>query len=87
MSPSIAAKVLKIVQDSSASIQINNFHLTEREKEILACLVKGMSYKLIAENCFISLDTVRGHIRNIYDKLHVNSKTEAVLKAIKSKIV
>lgn len=87
MSPSIASKVLKIVQDSSSPIQINNFHLSEREKEILACLVKGMSYKLIADNCFISIDTVRGHIRSIYEKLHVNSKSEAVVKAIKGKIV
>lgn len=87
MSPSIASKVLKIVQDSSSPIPINNFHLSEREKEILACLVKGMSYKLIADNCFISLDTVRGHIRSIYEKLHVNSKSEAVVKAIKGKII
>ncbi|MBK9983019.1 MAG: response regulator transcription factor [Saprospiraceae bacterium] len=87
MSPSIASKVLKIVQDSSSPIPINSFHLSEREKEILACLVKGMSYKLIADNCFISLDTVRGHIRSIYEKLHVNSKSEAVVKAIKGKIV
>lgn len=87
MSPSIASKVLKIVQDSSPSMLIHNFHLTEREKEILACLVKGMSYKRIAENCFISVDTVRGHIRNIYEKLHVNSKSEAVVKALRDKII
>ena len=87
MSPSIAAKVLRIVQDSSSSVQVHSFNLSEREKEILGCLVKGMSYKLIAENCFISLDTVRGHIRNIYEKLHVNSKSEAVVKAIKDRII
>ena len=87
MSPSIAAKVLKIVQDSSSSVQVYSFQLSEREKEVLACLVKGMSYKLIADNCFISIDTVRGHIRNIYEKLHVNSKSEAVVKAIRDKIV
>ena len=46
-----------------------------------------MSYKLIADACFISIDTVRGHIRNIYEKLHVHSKGEAVAKAIKSNIV
>jgi len=87
MSPSIASKVLKIVQDTSLSVQKNSFHLSEREKEILACLVKGMSYKLIADNCFISIDTVRGHIRSIYEKLHVNSKSEAVVKAIRGRIV
>jgi DNA-binding NarL/FixJ family response regulator len=87
MSPSIATKVLKIVQNPSSAVQKISFDLSEREKEILTCLVKGMSYKLIADNCFISIDTVRGHIRNIYEKLHVHSKSEAVVKAIRGKIV
>jgi DNA-binding NarL/FixJ family response regulator len=86
MSPSVATKVLKIVAESS-SPKVNTFNLSEREKEVLSCLVKGMSYKLIADACFISIDTVRGHIRNIYEKLHVHSKGEAVAKAIKSNIV
>ena len=46
-----------------------------------------MSYKLIADECLISIDTVRSHIKNIYDKLHVHSKGEAIVKAIKDKIV
>ncbi|MEP7168316.1 MAG: LuxR C-terminal-related transcriptional regulator [Bacteroidota bacterium] len=46
-----------------------------------------MSYKLIANACLISIDAVRGHIRNIYEKLHVHSKSEAVAKAIKGRIV
>jgi len=87
MSPSVATKVLKMMAEQSASAQRENFDLSDREKEILSCLVKGMSYKLIADACFISIDTVRGHIRNIYEKLHVHSKGEAVAKAIKSKIV
>ena len=58
-----------------------------REKEILKCLVEGMSYKMIADNCFITLETVGGHIKNIYRKLQVHSKSEAVVKAIKGKIV
>ena len=86
MSPSIATKVLQIVQQQDAGSR-STFDLTEREKEILSCLVKGMSYKLIADHCFISIDTVRGHIRNIYEKLHVHSKSEAVAKAIRSRIV
>ncbi len=86
MSPSVATKVLKILAETS-SPKVNTFNLSEREKEILSCLVKGMSYKLIADACFISIDTVRGHIRNIYEKLHVHSKSEAVAKAIKSNIV
>jgi DNA-binding CsgD family transcriptional regulator len=87
MSPSVATKVLKMVQNPAPSQKHNSFNLSEREKEILSCLVQGMSYKLIADACFISIDTVRSHIRNIYEKLHVHSKSEAVAKAIKGKIV
>ena len=86
MSPSVATKVLKIVAQSS-SPKVNTFNLSQREREILSCLVKGMSYKLIADACFISIDTVRGHIRSIYEKLHVHSKGEAVATAIKGNIV
>ena len=87
MSPSIATKVLKMVKVQNVTSKNISFNLTEREKEVLSCLVKGMSYKLIADACFISIDTVRGHIRNIYEKLHVHSKSEAVAKAIKKNIV
>ena len=87
MSPSIATKVLKMVQQPNGFSKTDSFNLSEREKEILSCLVKGMSYKMIGDACFISIDTVRGHIRNIYEKLHVHSKSEAVAKAIRGKIV
>ncbi|MEO6132472.1 MAG: response regulator transcription factor [Saprospiraceae bacterium] len=87
MSPSIATKVLKMVQQPNGKTKHETFNLSVREIEILSCLVKGMSYKLIADVCFISIDTVRGHIRHIYDKLHVHSKSEAVVKAIKGNIV
>jgi DNA-binding NarL/FixJ family response regulator len=87
MSPSVATKVLKMVVTKPESPNVHGFKLSDREKEILSCLVKGMSYKLIADACFISIDTVRGHIRNIYDELHVHSKGEAVAKAIKNNIV
>jgi DNA-binding NarL/FixJ family response regulator len=86
-SPSVATKVLQIIAQQSPSTQQNKFNLSDREKEILSCLVKGMSYKLIALACFISIDTVRGHIRSIYEKLHVHSKSQAVATAIKSNIV
>jgi DNA-binding NarL/FixJ family response regulator len=86
MTPSIAQKVLEKFRRQNPAI--NEFeNLSEREKEILECLIEGMSYKMIAANCKISIDTVRHHIRNIYDKLHVNSKSEAVSKAIRGKIV
>jgi len=87
MSPSVATKVLKIIASQSPSPYVNTFNLSDREKEILSCLVNGMSYKLIADACFISIDTVRGHIRNIYEKLHVHSKGEAVATAIKKNII
>jgi DNA-binding NarL/FixJ family response regulator len=86
MSPSVATKVLNLVAQTHKPRQ-NEFKLSDREKEVLSCLVQGMSYKLIANACFISIDTVRGHIRNIYEKLHVHSKSEAVAKAIKRNIV
>lgn len=58
----------------------SNFNLSDREKEVLQLLVDGNSYKMVAAEMDILIDTVRSHIRNIYDKLHVNSKSEAVLK-------
>ncbi len=87
MTPSIASKVLKIVRHKSPAHHANEFNLSDREKEVLKCLVKGMSYKLIADVCFISIETVNGHIKNIYRKLQVHSKSEAVAKAIRGKIV
>ena len=87
MTPSIAFKVLKMFRNKTSSTNIEDFLLTDREKEVLNCLIKGMSYKLIAEKCFISVETVNGHIRNIYKKLQVHSKGEAVAKAIKRNIV
>jgi DNA-binding NarL/FixJ family response regulator len=87
MTPAIAQKVLdKFRRQSPASSKELN-SLSSREKEILECLVEGMSYKMIAASCKISIDTVRFHIRHIYEKLHVGSKSEAVVKAIKGKIV
>ncbi|HET6996519.1 MAG TPA: response regulator transcription factor [Chitinophagaceae bacterium] len=85
LSPPIAKKVLQSFQTNSQGRLLYN--LSERETEVLKYLVKGYSYKMIAATCFISLDTVRGHIRNIYTKLHVNCGREAVAKALRDKIV
>jgi DNA-binding NarL/FixJ family response regulator len=85
MTPSVASKLLKMFQKNSFSSAKEAFSLTDREREILRSLVEGMSYKMIAATCFISLDTVSGHIKNIYRKLQVHSKSEAVVKAIKGK--
>jgi DNA-binding NarL/FixJ family response regulator len=61
--------------------------LTQREQDILAQLCRGKSYKMIASALFISQDTVRSHIRHIYQKLQVRSKSEAVAKALKERLV
>ena len=87
MTPSIASKVLKMFKNTSSKNISNEYNLTEREKEILKCLIEGLSYKMIADSCFISIDTVNGHIKNIYKKLQVHSKSEAVVKAIKGHII
>jgi DNA-binding NarL/FixJ family response regulator len=87
MSPPVATKVLKMLGQKTSSVKTDDFNLSQREKEILTCLVNGMSYKLIADECFISIDTVRTHIKSIYDKLHVHSKGEAIVKAIKDNII
>jgi DNA-binding NarL/FixJ family response regulator len=90
MSPSIAKKTLNLFQkflSPIANAKQEDYHLSPREKEILQWLVKGYSYKMIADVCKISFDTVRSHIRNIYEKLHVASMTEAVAKAIKERLV
>jgi DNA-binding NarL/FixJ family response regulator len=87
MSPIVATKVLKMFKSNLTAEADDSFNLSVREKEILKCLVEGMSYKLIGDTCFISTDTVNGHIKNIYKKLQVHSKSEAVSKAIKGRIV
>ena len=84
MTGSIAAKVLNFF---AAEQPAKNYNLTQREKEILALLAKGNSYKMIADECKISYSTVNNHISNIYDKLYVNSATEAVSLAIKERLV
>jgi len=85
MSPSIARMVLASMQQKPA-IE-NPYQLTAREKEILTSLSKGNSYKMIASEFDISIDTVRTHIKKIYEKLHVHSQTEAVSKALNEKLV
>ena len=83
--PSVARRVLNNFQQQPHPGEFTQ--LTEREKEILKFLVEGMSYKIIADKSFISYETVHSHIKKIYEKLHVNSKSEAVAKAIKRRLV
>ncbi|MBC6490007.1 response regulator [Flavihumibacter stibioxidans] len=86
MTSSIASQVLKMFSEIQAPAN-EDYNLSEREKQVLQLLVNGYSYKMIAAEMFISIDTVRSHIKKIYEKLHVNSKSEAVAKAFKNKIV
>lgn len=90
MSPSIARKVLGKLQQIPQHVrkeEAPDYHLTPREKEVLSCIVEGLSYKMIGDRLHISYETVRSHIKKIYEKLHVASLTEAVAKAINQRIV
>lgn len=86
MTASIATQVLKMFSGIENPVHAD-YNLSEREKQVLQFLVNGYSYKMIAAEMFIAIDTVRSHIKKIYEKLHVNSKSEAVAKAFKDKIV
>lgn len=88
LTPGIARRVLALFKDGFAP-QANHrrYNLTEQEKNVLTQLVAGKSYKMIGASLHISIDTVKTHVKNIYLKLHVNSGTEAVVKAIQHRIV
>jgi len=86
MTGTVAKKVLQMLP-VAASAEEENQVLTVKEKDILQLLVNGYSYKMIASEINISIDTVRFHIKKIYDKLHVHSSVGAVSKAIKNKII
>jgi DNA-binding NarL/FixJ family response regulator len=88
MTPSVAKKVLEMFssQQSVKSTQGPKFDLTPRELEVLGFLIKGASYKMIADQCGISWHTVNSHFKKIYEKLHVHSAGEAISKAIEHKI-
>ena len=84
MSPQIARKVITHFNDRGQKQQESN--LTNREQDIVNGFVDGLSYKLIADRLDISIDTVRAHIRNIYKKLHVNSKAEVIAKSLRGEL-
>ncbi len=84
MSPSIAQKVLSTFRTREST---NKYNLTPREIEVLQWLVKGYSIKVIAVEMNLAFDTVRSHLKNIYQKLHVNCGKEAIAKALSERIV
>jgi DNA-binding NarL/FixJ family response regulator len=83
MSPMIAAKVLNSFRQKTD----NRYNLTTRESEVLQLLTKGNSIKMIAAELSMAFDTVRSHLKNIYQKLHVNCGKEAIAKVLKEKII
>ena len=89
MSSAIAKKILEFFTHQNVILVSpgdEDYHLSEREKEILGLMVEAYNYKAIAEKTFISYETVRTHVKNIYKKLHVTSRSEAVTKAIQKRL-
>ena len=90
MTPSIALKTLKLFRDPivfDTVVNPDDIKLTTREIEVLEHLSKGLKYNLIADNLFLSVGTVRKHIENIYTKLQVHNKLEAIQKARDNKLI
>ena len=90
MSTAVAKKVLGFFTHKNIiliSPGHEDFQLSAREKEILRLMVDGQDYKTIAETTFISYNTVRSHVQSIYQKLHVASRNDAVMKAVQRKLV
>ena len=84
MTPVIARKTLQFFQKP---LKNNGYKLTAQEQQVLKLLVEGLSYKMIAAKMDVVIDTIRYHIKKIYDKLHVHSAPEAVAKAIRDRLV
>ncbi|MFA5619215.1 MAG: response regulator transcription factor [Weeksellaceae bacterium] len=91
MNPSIAMKALNLlrnpIQITTKNINEEEINLSNREVEVLEQLSRGLSYSVIAENLFISPGTVRKHIENIYKKLQVHNKLEAIQKAERNRLI
>ena len=90
MTPSIALKTLKLLREPLVfddSITKEEISLTTREVEVLEQLSKGLKYNAIAENLFLSPGTIRKHVENIYTKLQVHNKLEAIQKAKNNKLI
>ena len=86
MTPTVAKRTLNLFKQYAPHKE-EDFGLTEREVEILGHLVDGRANEEISNSLFISIQTVRNHIRHIYEKLHVHSKSQAVIKAVKQGII
>lgn len=91
MTPLVARKLLYSIHtnvDHGKTVYKSiDYGLTNKEREVLSCIVRGMSYKMVGHELNITYDTVRSHVKKIYEKLHVGSLTEAVAKAVSQGIV
>ena len=85
MSPQIASRVMAMF--TNYAVPLKEYNLTDREREVLKLLVDGLKKREIAETLFVEFCTIDTHMRHIYDKLHVHSRTEAVVKAIKERLI
>ena len=83
----IAGKVSRFVMTEQFKDVPEYTPLTTREKEVLSYLVKGLKYQKIADEIFLSYEGVHSHIKNIYKKLHVSSRSQAIIKAIEGKLI
>jgi DNA-binding NarL/FixJ family response regulator len=86
-SPAIASKVITFFQNNVVTSQVQYVELTPTEKKVLQCMADGLSYKMIEDRLNKNYHAIHFHIKNIYKKLHVNSMTEAVVKAIKNHLI
>ena len=93
LTPGVARTLISLMRKSLTSIaptgvgSPTRLDLTEREQEVLQCLVRGLSYKQAADDLRVGVETVRTHIRAIYKKLHVHNAAEAVARALREKLV
>lgn len=86
MSPEIARKVVSLFQQTGPPEKLDQ-HLTDQEIRLLRLLAEGRSYQSCGNQLNVSLNTIRNYIRSIYDKLHVHSRSEAVTKALRGRVI
>ena len=86
MSPEVACKVIKLFRDIRPPEHVD-YHLTAHELRLLKLFVEGHNYKTAAAELHVTPSTINFHLQHIYHKLQVHSKTEAVAKAIRSRLI
>lgn len=87
MSPAIARMIIENIVLKEIPKAVSDYNLSPREVDVLISLANGNSYKLVADDLCISVETVRSHIKNVYSKLHVQSQSEAISKALREGLI